>query len=468
VTELKKELGLLQLFTFGFGTIVGIAWVVLMGQLLASAGLVGTAIGLSIGVLMMMLIALCYAEMGTRFPLAGGEVAYVRAMFGIRTANFLGWFLLLSCLLVCGFEMVSVGWILSQLWPGVARIRLYRILGADVYLEPFLVSLAVQAIIAAANLRGVKEAGRLQAFTTGAKIALSVCFIAAGLRVARAEFAQPLFVFDDQRSVLPGIISVVTIAPFWFSGFNAVSQTLSERSGSVSSARATRIIVISLAAAWLFYCLVLLSMSVVMPRADLLAHPLPTAAAFQAAFGSPLLGNVVLFAGLLGLVSTWNALFFSSTRILMVLGSEQFVPKRFALLHPRHGTPGTSIIMVALIIPLIALLGRGAIGPVLNAFSVVMAGIYAAVCLALLKLRKRDDAYDSKSWLPAGVLPYCALMMCAAIALFALIGPVRDVRHGQWPIAWLAVLAWGAMGVGMARRSVARCHDNTDKGESDG
>ena len=98
--------------------------------------------------------------MGTRFPVAGGEVAYIRDVYGRRRAHLLGWFLLLSCLLVCGFEMVSVGWILAQLWPPLAHTRLYRILGNDVYLEPFALSVAVQALIARANFVGVREAGR--------------------------------------------------------------------------------------------------------------------------------------------------------------------------------------------------------------------------------------------------------------------------------------------------------------------
>lgn len=452
LVHLKHELGPLQLFTFGFGTIVGIAWVVLMGQLLASAGLAGSIIGLTVGALMMATIGVCYAEMGARFPVAGGEIAYVRNIYGVNSAHLLGWFLLLSCLLVCGFEMVSVGWILAQLWPGIARTRLYSILGNEVYLEPFLLSVVVQALIARANFVGVREAGRLQAFTTGTKIALSVCFIAAGLRVANPANGKPLFVLDAAGSALPGIISVITIAPFWFSGFNAISQTLSERSGNVSPVKAARMILISLAAAWIFYCLVLLSMSLVMPRQALLSNVLPTAAAFQVAFRSPLLGDIVLFAGLLGLVSTWNALFFSSTRILLVLASDRFVSPAVANLHAKHGTRTSAIALVAFFIPLIALLGRGVIGPVLSAFSIVMAAIYATVCVGVLILRRRA-ARDTRLGTITLVIPYLALVACLTIAAFALIEPLRDWREGRFPVAWLVLVVWGAAGAWLLRQS---------------
>jgi amino acid transporter len=459
VPALKSELGSLQVFTFGFGTIVGIAWVVLMGQLLGQAGLLGVFIGLSIGALMMGVVGLCYAEVGAHFPVAGGEVAYARHLYGVKTSHVLGWFLLLSCILVCGFEMVSVGWIISLLWPEIVHIRLYSILGNDVYLEPLAVSIGVQVMIAAVNYVGARGAGRLQALTTGGKILLSACFIVAGLRVANGAYSKPLFVENSTGSVWPGVISVITIAPFWFSGFNAIAQTLGERSRAVTAKRAANMIIISLAAAWVFYSLVLLSMSLIMPRQELLSYPLPTAAAFQAAFQSAAIGNIVLFAGLLGLVSTWNALFFSATRILLVLAADSFVPPAFATLHPRSGSPKNAIFLVAILIPSVAMLGKGVIGPLLSSFSVVMAGIYALVCAGVIILRRTAVVRNTSERVRQLALPCLALGACAAIEVFALLEPVRAWRAGHWPIEWLMLAVWGFCGVWLATKNRGRARE---------
>jgi basic amino acid/polyamine antiporter, APA family len=445
---------MLQLFAFGFGTIVGIAWVVLMGQLLAQGGLLGVFLGLTCGALMIMLIALCYVRVGTRLPLVGGEVAYARELYGETASNVLGWFLLLSCILVCCFEMVSVGWIIAQLWPALARTRLYTVLNNDVCLEPLVFSVAVQALIAGANHVGAKGAGRLQTVAAGGKIALSCAFIVAGLRIAQPRFAQPLFVADASGSLIPGIVSVITVAPFWFSGFNAIAQTLGERAGNVSAAKAAGMIVISLAAAWAFYCLVLLSMALVMPRAQLLSYSLPTAAAFQTAFNSARLGNMVLLAGLLGLISTWNALFFSATRILLVLAQSGFVSARFQRLHPRFTTPTAAIVLLGTLIPLGALLGKGVIGALLSAFDIVMAGIYATVCLGAIRLQRADA--QQKRWSVRGLLPPVALASCAAIALLASLEPLAAWRNGRLPIEWLLLLAWGLCGAWLMRQAHAR------------
>jgi amino acid transporter len=450
-TPLKSGLGAWQLFTFGFGTIVGIAWVVLMGQLLAQAGLAGTFLGLTCGAVMMILVGVCYARVGARFPHAGGEVAYTRELYGETAANVLGWFLVLTCILVCCFEMISVGWISTQLWPEIVHTKLYSILGNDIYAEPLAVSVAIQVLIVVANHLGTKRAGRLQAITTGGKILLSICFIVAGLRVAQAQFGKPLFVRDPAGSIIPGVLSVITVAPFWFSGFNAIAQTLGERSGSVSAARAASMTVVSLVAAWVFYCLVLISMSLIMPREQLLSYPLPTAAAFQAAFGSRALGNIVLLAGLLGLIATWNALFFSATRILLVLADAGFVSSRFRALHPRSATPTAAIVLVGILVPLGSLLGRGVIGPLLGAFSVVMAGIYAVVCWGAIILRRQHVQRPPWNWVD--LVPYLALASCAAIAAFASLEPLKTWSNGRAPIEWLMLLAWGICGAWLTWRS---------------
>jgi basic amino acid/polyamine antiporter, APA family len=178
---------------------------------------------------------------------------------------------------------------------------------------------------------------------------------------------------------------------------------------------------------------------------------LPTAAAFQVAFRSPLIGNIVLFAGLLGLVSTWNALFFSATRILFVLAKDGFVGALFRGIHPRFGTPAAAIALVGLLIPITSLLGKGVISPLLSLLSVVMAGIYAMVCLGVVILRRRGgDRYHSIGAIRKAV-PYLALGVCGLIIVFASLEPLKTLKSGHWPIEWVALLAWSAGGMWLAR-----------------
>jgi basic amino acid/polyamine antiporter, APA family len=441
----RQGFGPFQVFAFGFGSIVGIAWVVLMGQMLALAGLMGAFLGLTVGAAMMILIGSCYAEIGSILPLAGGEVAYTREIFGLETSHLLGWYLLLSCILVCGFEMVSVGWLISQLWPESAHTRLYTIQGSDVYLEPLLTSIVIQTLIAVVNYRGTHASGRLQGWTTGLKLTLSLGFIVAAFWSAHPAYARPLFVGDVHGAVIPGILSVVAVAPFWFSGFNSISQTLGERSSTMPAQQAARLITVSLVAAWIFYGLVLLAMTLTMPRAELLSQPLATSAAFQAAFHSASVGRIVLFAALLGLISTWNALFFGATRILWVLSEGGFTAAVFRRLHPQFRTPMLATWTVALVIPVCAFFGKSVLEPLLSLFSVVMAAIYAVVCVGVIILRRRHVGLASRgAWRTS--LPYLALAVCVTIAALSLAEPLKAWKGGGVPFEWLVLVAWSCVG----------------------
>jgi APA family basic amino acid/polyamine antiporter len=81
-TGIKKTLRLRHLYTLGVGTIVGVAWLMVLSSVLATAGPLGAAIGFIVGALSMIPIGLCYAELSGAMPHAGGEVVYAYQLFG--------------------------------------------------------------------------------------------------------------------------------------------------------------------------------------------------------------------------------------------------------------------------------------------------------------------------------------------------------------------------------------------------
>src|SRR3546814_1643014 len=71
---LQKAISPIQLAIFGFGSVVGTAWVVLLGGWLLRAGPIGAMLGVVLAGAAMALIAAMYAELASRFPQTGGEV----------------------------------------------------------------------------------------------------------------------------------------------------------------------------------------------------------------------------------------------------------------------------------------------------------------------------------------------------------------------------------------------------------
>jgi amino acid transporter len=89
-TELKRHVGVIGLLFASVGSIIGSGW--LFGALDASVAAGPAAvISWALGGLMILLIALTYAELGTMFPLSGGVVRYPHLAFGTFASFTSGW-----------------------------------------------------------------------------------------------------------------------------------------------------------------------------------------------------------------------------------------------------------------------------------------------------------------------------------------------------------------------------------------
>src|SRR4051794_40452332 len=88
--NMRRHLGVIGLLFSGVGSIIGSGW--LFGALTA-AGLAGPAAIFSwlIGAVMIMLIGLVYAELGTMFPLSGGVIRFPHISFGGFASYTMGW-----------------------------------------------------------------------------------------------------------------------------------------------------------------------------------------------------------------------------------------------------------------------------------------------------------------------------------------------------------------------------------------
>lgn len=95
--KLEKSLSPINVFSLAVGSIIGWGTFVMPGNLfLKTAGPLGTAIGMSIGAIIMSIIAISYGYMVQKFPVAGGEFAFSFKGFGRNHAFVCAWLLGLS------------------------------------------------------------------------------------------------------------------------------------------------------------------------------------------------------------------------------------------------------------------------------------------------------------------------------------------------------------------------------------
>lgn len=444
--ELKKSIGGLGFFTLAFGSMIGIGWVTAMGGWLTQAGPVGAILGFALGGALMVFIGLCYAELTPMLPLAGGEVAYAYKASGTGKAFFFGWFLAFGYLSVSAFEAISIGLILSYMLPWIDVWPLYEVGGATVYASHLALAFLFTGFITGINYLGVRWAAGLQVLLTGAFVVVALIFIAAGLIGGELGHVEPPFAAGGPLGILGGIAAVFVTAPFWYVGFDTIAQGAEEARRDVSPRRLGTLILVSILGATVFYLVLILAVAMTGPWTAIVDGRLPTAEAFGAAFGSPLLVNLVLIAALIGLFTSWNGFFMAGSRVLFALGRGRMVPEWLGATHPRFGTPGNAILLAGIVTFLGAMLGRGAMLSFVDVGSFCIALAFFGVAHSTLRLRRSEPEMARPFRIPGGALVPRIALGGASFILAVMLIPGSGATLG-WPLEWMILVGFSLLGV---------------------
>ncbi|HEY7419881.1 MAG TPA: amino acid permease, partial [Ktedonobacteraceae bacterium] len=89
--SLSQTLGLPEIVALGIGGTIGGAIFILVGTAIDQAGPLGALFSFALAFLVAVVIALPYAELACRFPLAGGGYAFVQTILGRHWGFFMGW-----------------------------------------------------------------------------------------------------------------------------------------------------------------------------------------------------------------------------------------------------------------------------------------------------------------------------------------------------------------------------------------
>lgn len=445
MTALKKTLGPLQFFSYSFGCIVGVGWIVLLGNWLERGGPVGAALGFALGGVLMALIGLCYAEAAGMLPVAGGEMAFGLEGWGKGMGFFGGWMVVLIYAAAAGYCASSLAWILDYLIPGIKGPALYSFRGSDIHLGSLAAALGTVLLLTWVNLRGVRSSSRFQDWLTYGKIAIALIFISAGMLGGNTANLQPLFNTDSGRTPLGGMISVMAIVPWFLGGFNIMPQVMEERAEGTSIALIGRVTVAAILAGALYYCLVIISGSMAMPWKEMLTRELPAAAAFKQAFNSEWLARAVLVTGLFGVATVGNGAVVAASRVL-------FSMSRASLLGPilgvtsHTGVPARAILFVGFIAALGTLLGRQGISPVVAVGAICMSIGYLITSALVWKLRRTQPDRDRPYRIPMGRgVSLVAAVASALLIVAALYDPYVSAGR-RIPLEWMILAVWSMLG----------------------
>jgi amino acid transporter len=445
-TALRKTIGPFQFFALAIGVIIGSAWVVLIGDLLELGGPAGAILGFSAGGLVMILVAAAYGELAARIPVAGGEFIFAYRLFGPAVGFVVGWFMTLYLIGSTAFEAIALAAILQALIPKIAGPTLYVLLGHPVTLGGVGVGLAGATLITFLNHRDVRLAVRFQSIVTYTFLVVAFGVVILGISLGHVVNLRPLFAETHGQAPWFGALTIFATSAYFLTGFQAVPQAIEERADSVSARTVMRVMVLSVAIAALFLCLVVVAVGMAAPWKSNSREAMTTAVALAKLGPGRALATVVLIAAAASLLKTWNALALMASRLLMAQAREKLLPARLAAVHSLHKTPAVASLLVGGLTIAGVLLGRGALLPIVDMGSVCLAGTFVLGFLAVIKLRRDGVHASASARLPGG--PWTlgvGLAGACVMAAFAVVEPLL-VSKGAIPLEWALLIAWACIG----------------------
>jgi len=384
---LQKKLSPANVWALAFGCIIGWGAFINPGKkFLPNSGVWGTAIAMIIGATVMFIIAFAYAYMVPRHPKAGGEFNYTKKCFG-RTAAFIcGWFLVAAYLTNVPMNSTAIGLIVDGLDGNADILKWgfhYRIAGFDVWAGEAIFASAILILFGWLNIIGVKKAGVIQTILASL-LAVSVFTLTiAALFSPAASWANVQMGWGFDRSaalaagasgegisafakvgpqgILSAILATFAIAPWAYVGFETIPQAAEEFNFKHSK------VMLIMGVAIIFGCFVYIANNTVAALAvtnwpdRVMAGEwvlLVAAEEMLGIFGKVLLGIAVSCAVLSGIMGFYLA----SSRLMFSMAREGYLPKAFAKLSKKHGTPVVALIFCIIISLAGPVLGREALG----------------------------------------------------------------------------------------------------------
>src|SRR5713101_6130360 len=362
MTQLARKLRVTDYFTLGWGTMVGVGWLVIMDDWLLRGGSLGTVLGFAIGSALLFPLVCVYRDLFMAMPDAAPEVAYTSAVFPRPVSFATGWMMTLAYFIVCPWEAVAVGRIAGYIFPALDSVELYRVAGKPVYLPHLAIGLGLTGLLTLLNYRGIRLSATFQNWTTFGTLALFVIFVGIGVTRGSTANFPPLFTHTPFISIL----LVLQIVPYFMTGYESVTKAAEEANPEFRSRSFLRAIWAAIIVGFVFYIIVIAAVGFVAPWHQLIGTPSMTAVAFDHAIGSRWIVSIILASALLSLFKVFNGNFVAASRLLFAMGRRGLVNGRLARVHPQNQTPATAVVWVGIATAVCMFLGSAILIPKKN------------------------------------------------------------------------------------------------------
>ncbi|MDQ2977356.1 MAG: amino acid permease [Acidobacteriota bacterium] len=347
-------------------------------------------IAFAVCALVVALIVLCFAEVGSRFTETGGPYVYAREAFGAVVGFEVGWLLWLVRLTAFAANCNLLVGYFGFFWPA-ATAGLWR----GIVITTVVVALTL------VNILGVRQAAITTNIFTIGKLVPIILFIAAGMffvRPGNYTFAAVPSYGAFSQSVL--------LLVYAFTGFEMAGIPAGEVRDPRKNLPFAMLIAIAVVA--LIYILIQLVCIGTFPGLAASQKPLADAAS---QFLGPVGGAIISAGALISIVGNLNVVLLAGSRVPFAMAVQKELPSVFASTHKRFRTPHVSILISAAAVFVLTISGTFIYA--LTISTLTRLTTYAVTCAALPVLRRRAHDHPAQFVAPAGVFAAVAALMLA-------------------------------------------------------
>ena len=375
---------------------------------------------------LMLPVMLSFAELSSRHEESGGPVRYTGAVYGPLAGFLAGWALYLGRMTAFAANAVVLVAAIGYFWPA-----------ADAPAARLALLFAVCALLTVITLVGTRRAMGSLGVLTVLKFVPLVGLVAWGLAQVPQQMAAGLRIAPPPGADLGAAVLLVFYA---YVGFESGLVPAGEARDARRDMPRALLWSITLAAA-LYASLQLVCLAV---RPDLGALQRPLVEVAAAVLGPP--GAMLMMAGMVASIGgNLSGSLFSAPRITYALARDGWLPRPFARVSARYGTPAVSIVVFGVAAFALAAAGSFVWLAGLSVLARTLIYLACVSTLPVLRHRERSNPAVDALRLPGGpAIPLLAMAVCVAL--------LTQVRLRDW-LATAAMLGVGALLFAAAARA---------------
>ncbi|XP_064599100.1 Y+L amino acid transporter 2-like [Liolophura sinensis] len=432
IVRLDRSISLPHLVAILFAVSGGLSIFISPGPILQYSGSVGLSLIVWFsGGIVNLLSALCYTELGIRFPEAGGSYSYVLQTFG-SMAGFVtlwGYIILLVCPAWALLAYVSAVYIVQPFFSGCALPLVgVRLLAGAIFL-----------LCAVLNCINVKYISKIQIWFSGAKATAIVLIIVGGIyemALGNTEnFSQPF----EGSSTKPGEIALAMLSSYFaYGGWQVIVNMMEESKHPERDL--PRSVYISFTLIITLYCLTNMAYFSILSHTEITSTD-AVGVLFISRLYSPLT-TVISVLVAISSAGSLVAVVMGHSRLLFAAGRVGHMPSFVGMVHQKYRTPSPSIIILSFLTLVMLFTGQALV--LMEYISLFSALMSVELQIILLYLRWKRTNETPSFQVPVIIAVLLLLFHLAVLVLSVYqkprqLGIALAIIVSGIPVYWLAV-----------------------------